>query len=346
MRSPRFRLGRVADGHVGDAWRALQFGLLWGVGTTAMEIMATPVAAVAGDGMAFLGSLISFSCAKSVLVAYFALRAERRCRGWRLGALALLGAIAVSIVSMGWITVVDPDTILYRFRQQPVAVFCYDLWWELFYGGLLFAACLVMSRAARMRNLLSQAEIDRGLTEALVAEIRLKELQGSVNAEVLYEALAEVMRRYVAGLPSADRLLDALVGFLRAAMPSLRETLSTLAAELELTRAYLRLRAELYPQRAAWRVEAADDLGALLFPPLQLIDVLDRWTGSAEGQPGGVMQVTRCAGGARVELRSEPGSHGDAEDAAVPGLPWKTFDFLNPAHLPGAPLFTEREKTT
>lgn len=329
--------GRLAhDGAAGDAWRALQFGGLWGVATTAMESMATPLGVVATDRWMFIVALLPYWCAKSILVAYVALRVERRFSGLPLAAIALSVLLLISGSSMVWITVVDPHSQLWAFRRQPLAVFCYDLWSGMFYGGLLLLGCIVTSRAARMSRLLNQAEIDRGLTEALVAEIRLKELQGSVNTEVLYDALAEVMRRYVAGLSSADRLLDCLVSFLRTAMPSLRETTSTVAAELELTRIYLRLRVELYPRRGAWQVEAADDVGPLMFPPLQLIDMLDRFTRSPEGESGGVMAITRCEGGARVELRAAP----QANDALAPGAAsrpaTKVFEFVNPAYLPGA----------
>ena len=332
-----FALGRAGEGsHAADAWRSIQFGGLWGLATTAMESMATPLGVVTRERLIFVAVLLPLWSAKSILVAYFALRAERRYRGVALATAALLAAFGVSGVTMTWIAIIDPDNMLYAFRQQPLTVFCYDLWSGLFYGGLLLVGCVVMSRAARMSRLLNQAEIDRGLTEALVAEIRLKELQGSVNTEVLYDALAEVMRRYVAGLSSADRLLDCLVGFLRTAMPSLREATSTLAAELELTRIYLRLRVELYPRRGTWRIQAADDVGALMFPPLQLIDMLDRWTSSPEGECGGVMAITRCEGGARVELRAGPHANDEPAPGAASRPATKVFEFVNPAYLPGA----------
>lgn len=330
--TPRF----IVSGRAGDAWRALQFGGLWGLATTAMESMSQPLGVVTREQLLFVAALLPFWCAKSIIIAYFALRVERRFGGLALAAIALLVTFLISGASMGWIALVNPDNQLYAFRQQPLAVFCYDLWSGLFYGGLLLVGCVVMSRSARMSRLLNQAEIDRGLTEALVAEIRLKELQGSVNTEVLYDALAEVMRRYAAGLSSADRLLDCLVSFLRTAMPSLRETTSTLAAELELTRIYLRLRVELYPRRGAWRIEAADDVGALMFPPLQLIDMLDRWTSSPEGEPGGVMAITRCEGGARVELRAGPHANDEPAPGAASRPATKVFEFVNPAYLPGA----------
>jgi hypothetical protein len=322
------------DGRSGDAWRATQYGVLWACAIAGMEGAASPFVSVSTDLFGFAASLLPYWCAKCVAMAYLALRTERRHRGpGLLGRLLLLGVV-LSVLSTAWLTVVAPQSGIYRFRPgaEQAAIFWFDAWCMLFYGGLLVVGCIVANRANRMRRLLDQAQIDRGLTEALVAEIQLKELQASVNPEVLYDALAEVMRRYVADLPSADRLLDCLVGFLRSAMPSLRGPASTLAAELELTRAYVRLRAELDPELGAWRIggiEATDDMGSLRVPPLQLIDLLDRWTDSDIGRTGGVMAITRCAGGARVELCADADTASSRREAVM------TFDFLNPATLPG-----------
>ena len=322
------------DGRSADAWRATQYGVLWACAIAGMEGARSPFVSLSTNLLGFVASLLPYWCAKCVAMAYLTLRTERRYRGPGLvGRLLLLGGV-LSVLLTAWLTDVAPQSGIYRFRPgaERAAMFWFDGWCMLFYGSLLAVGCIVANRANRMRRLLDQAQIDRGLTEALVAEIRLKELQASVNPEVLYGALAEVMRRYVADLSSADRLLDCLVGFLRSAMPSLRGPASTLAAELELTRAYVRLRAELDPERGAWRIggiEAADDMGSLRVPPLQLIDLLDRWTDSDVARTGGVMAITRCAGGARVELRADADTVSSRRQAVM------TFDFLNPATLPG-----------
>jgi len=325
------------DGRFGDTWRAIQFGLLWGLAITAMESRATPFGVIYSDLAGFLTVVGVFWCVKGILLAYFAIRIERRHRGAGLAGRMLLAAVVVSGLSLSWVTMLLPDGSIYRFRSgvSPGAIFWYDVWSTLFYAGLLVVGCIVAARANRMRRLLSQAEIDRGLTESLVAEIRLKELQSSVNPEALYAALAEVMRRYVAGSLAADRLLDCLVGFLRAAMPGLREATSTLSAELELTRAYVRLRAELEPDRGAWRIDVVDDVGSLRIPSLRLIEMLDHWTASATSPVGGVMAITRCAGGARVELRANAEPNGSAGLVPAQSPPSMIFDFFNPASLPG-----------
>ena len=318
------------NGRGQDAWHALQFGVLWGMATGAMESVAV-AAMTSRSVVAFSVPVAFYWILRFVPLAWFTLRLERRYSGWKLIGLALPAAV---VLAGGWLEVIrwllPPVQMIEPFLPglQPSATLWHDIWGMLFYGGLLMAGCVVGGRANRMHRLLHQAEIDRGLTEALVAEIRLKELQGSVNPEVLYDALAAVMQRYDAGSLSADRLLDILVGFLRTAMPSLRSETSTLAAELDVVRAYARLRTELYPERGAWRIEAPQDLGTLAFPPLQLVDVIDRWTASEAGRAGGVMTITRQGAGTRVELRADAARAGPAPPLVM------SLDFFNPAHLP------------
>jgi hypothetical protein len=291
-------------GPLNDARLALQFGVLWGLATVGMESMAVPFDVLSKEPVGFFAALTTSWCLTCTLVAWVALRLDRRYRGVRLVVGMLLAALPISWVPMACMNYFLPESGMYVLRRgaDPLSRFCYDAWATLFYGSLLAMACIVTRRSSRTRRLLKQAEIDRGLTDAMLAEIRLKELQGSVNPEVLHDALAEVRRRYVAGSTTSDHLLDDLVGFLRVAMPSLRGSASTLGAELELTRAYLRLREQLYPHQGAWRIEAADDLATLAVPPLQLVDAIDRWVAASGGSAAGVVSISRSGDTARVDL--------------------------------------------
>jgi hypothetical protein len=334
------------DGTLDDVRRAVQFGLLWGLATVAMESMANPFDVLGKEPVGFFAALMPYWCTKCTLIAWLALRLERRHLGARLVAWMLPAAVLVSALSMAWVNYLQPESSIYVLRRgaDPPAIFCYDAWCTLFYGSPLVVACIVTRRSSRTRRLLKQAEIDRGLTDTMLAEIRLKELQGSVNPEVLHDALAEVMRRYVAGSTTSDRLLDDLVGFLRIAMPSLRGSASTLSAELELTRAYLRLREELYPGQGAWRIDAADDLGKLAFPPLQLIDAIDRWIAASDGAVAGVIAITRSGDTARIDLRPPPPTAPASASRPIAAADASSRRRLAPADEP-AHLSTTRETT-
>jgi hypothetical protein len=167
------------------------------------------------------------------------------------------------------------------------------MWGGLFYGGLFVLAWHLHHRSERISGVLAQAEISRQRAEALLSAEKLKVLQGHVDPAFLLRAMAEVERRYGREQSGVDRLLDALVDFLRAAMPGVRSGASTLADEVQLTRYYARVLAELEPGRGSWRIDDRAAAPDLPFPPLLLMPVLDRLASNA-GQPV-VLELRRAA---------------------------------------------------
>ena len=72
---------------------------------------------------------------------------------------------------------------------------------------------------------------------------RLQALQARIDPRMLFDLLDKVRRGYEIDPARAERLLDELVAFLRAALPRLRSPSSSLAREAQLGQAYARLRA-------------------------------------------------------------------------------------------------------
>ena len=66
-------------------------------------------------------------------------------------------------------------------------------------------------------------------------------MQARVEPRFLFNTLAQVERLYEIDAQRADRMLDDLIVYLRAALPQLRETTSTLSREIELAKAYLNI---------------------------------------------------------------------------------------------------------
>ena len=64
-------------------------------------------------------------------------------------------------------------------------------------------------------------------------------MQARVEPQFLFNTLAQVERLYEPMPTLAGRMLDDLIAYLRAAMPAMRGTSSTVAQEIELARAYL-----------------------------------------------------------------------------------------------------------
>ncbi len=84
---------------------------------------------------------------------------------------------------------------------------------------------------------LEQAELGR---EAVA--LQLQAAQARVEPRFLFDTLAQVESLYATDAERADRMLDDMVVYLRAALPGLQESSSTVAKEADLARAYLAIR--------------------------------------------------------------------------------------------------------
>jgi sensor histidine kinase YesM len=96
-------------------------------------------------------------------------------------------------------------------------------------------------RARRWTAAQRQSELVRRSAERWLLELRLGSLQARLDPQVLFDTLDEVGRLYRARPAAAEQLLDALIHYLRRALPQLRETQSTLEREVALACAYLRV---------------------------------------------------------------------------------------------------------
>jgi two-component sensor histidine kinase len=112
-----------------------------------------------------------------------------------------------------------------------------------------------------------------------VSEMKLGVLQAQVEPHFLFNTLAAV-RSVVREDPArAEATLDALVDYLRAAIPRLRRgddaLEATLGRQLELCRAYLAVMRLRMGERLAVDVQVDAALAALPFPPLMLISLVE-----------------------------------------------------------------------
>jgi hypothetical protein len=280
-----------------DWRRTASYGLLLGIAAAAVESFALPLGEIGGVALIQLVTLIVLHW--SVMGVGIA------------GALAVFEphgetvAITMTLVTFTllnmllWVPTIDAmrdpwapgDRIpLWLQLRSDIPHF---MWGGLFYGGLFVLAWHLHHRSERIRGVLAQAEISRQRAEALLSTEKLKVLQGHVDPAFLLRAMAEVERRYGRDESGVDRLLDALVDFLRAAMPGVRSGASTLADEVQLTRDYARVLAELEPGRGSWHIDDGAAVPDSPFPPLLLIPVLDRLA-SLAGQPV-VLELRRAA---------------------------------------------------
>jgi hypothetical protein len=170
-----------------------------------------------------------------------------------------------------------------RMRPRPLTmpVTVYNLWINVFYGGLLIVAYSLTLRRERIRSLLHANAVARNRTQAILDEARLQALQRQVDPTLLLSSMGELEKRYRSDPDAAEHLLEALVDFLRCAMPGLREPVSTVDTELRLARAYVRLQKEC-GSGPGWSIEELQD-GPLhaQFPSLLMLPILAMGAGGS-----------------------------------------------------------------
>ena len=112
--------------------------------------------------------------------------------------------------------------------------------------------------------------IRRQLTEA-----RLQALQAQVEPHFLYNTLANVQALIDTDPPAANLMVGHLIDYLRAALPKMRESVSTVSQEVELARAYLNILKMRMGERMEFSIEVGDQSGASALPPLMLPSLVE-----------------------------------------------------------------------
>ena len=312
------RADRAAD--AGFPWRrAFVFGLLWALARTASEALALP--STQADWHIFVDvstSMLLVWTPVGLVIVYAAFSAERRFTRARSIALALfpLAVLLPVLINVAWwgfeqLGYQPPATAPIGTALVGVDSYVYGLWMVLAYGGPLAALCVFLIRLERERELLVQTEVERRQAQAQLEEAEFDGLLQRVDPALVRRALAAVQRRQATEPAAADELLDLLVGFLRGAMPGVRRAQSTLADEIELVRAYARLRQALDPTPHGWRIDAAPREPEIVFPPLVLIPILDRLEASPTLDGGWFELRVLCHPGGMLLTMDGPGRHVD-----------------------------------
>lgn len=196
-------------------------------------------------------------------------------------------------------------------------------------------------RAASLRGL----RLERASKVRRTVEARLQAMQARVDPQFLFDTLAAAERIYESDAAAGDRLLDDLIGYLRAALPDLRGTASTLGKEVDLARAWLDIQRVVVGDRLQYEIGAADDVRAARFPPMMVVPIMQGMIKASQKGPGAVafaLRVHREA--SRISLRiacSDVTGNADLEGAAsVRELRTRLHDLYGEA---GRLLLTIRE---
>ena len=150
----------------------------------------------------------------------------------------------------------------------------------LTFAGILFAPWIAVGALVKQRDSFARAQatafaLERSELERRALDARFRMLQAQVEPHFLFNTLANVQALVEAGAPQAASVLKSLIAYLRAAVPRLHETATTLGRELELVRAYLELMHMRMPDRLTFDVRVDANLLGLQCPPMTLLTLVE-----------------------------------------------------------------------
>jgi hypothetical protein len=142
------------------------------------------------------------------------------------------------------------------------------LWLVLggFFAALLHGVREERSAQARLAELARQHDT----LQAQQMEAQFSALNAQIEPHFLFNTLANVKRLYETAPERGRDMMGSLIAYLRAALPSMRQGMSTLGQELELARSYLTILQMRMGERLRFDIEADAALFGTPLPPMVL----------------------------------------------------------------------------
>ncbi len=193
--------------------------------------------------------------------------------------------------------------------------------WMLIGGAVVFL--YADRRAARRTEArLRTAELDRIRRSKVALESRLQAMQARVEPQFLFNTLAQVERLFEVDPQLAARMLDDLIAYLRAAMPAMRDTSSTVGQEVELARAYLDIVRLRLGDRPRVSIEVAADVRDARMPPMMLLPLIDHTVvrGLGPATDGGTVRIAADVADGRLRLSIADGGAAIVPDGDAAGI--------------------------
>ena len=178
------------------------------------------------------------------------------------------------------------------------------------------------SAARKTAASLHAAEIDRINRSRISLESRLQAMQARVEPQFLFNTLAQVERLYELRSPVAGTMLDDLIAYLRAAMPLMRDSSSTLSQEIELVRRYLEIAKIRLGNRLTFDLDVPQELADARMPPMMLLPLVDHAIvhGLERTHRDGEFRITAEASAGRLRLTIADSGAGFIRDDGDAGM--------------------------
>jgi sensor histidine kinase YesM len=188
--------------------------------------------------------------------------------------------------------------------------------WNVFAGfanGLFVSLFFyVKHRETKAAADLHRAEAERHLLSRQAVEAELKLMQAQVEPHFLFNTLASVQYLTETEPREAHRMLGHLIEYLRAALPQLRASSTTLGKEVALAEAYLNILRMRMGDRLGFAIDVPPELAAHPFPPNLLISLVENAIkhGIEPTAAGGTVTVRARRDGASLVVAVEDTGRG------------------------------------
>jgi hypothetical protein len=262
--------------------------------------------------LSFLLALMALACA----VASDNLLGERAGTALRL-VVAMFAAAVVTTLAVEALLFLLPPDLVAQLEGKKMGDFVNAFHRVAFRftlaagGSLLLLPVYAMLQASRRASeRLHQMQLAALAAERRVLEGDLRAMQGRVDPELLFDSLLEVDRAYERDVQAGQEQLDALIRFLRAALPGDAAATATVAGEQELAEAYLALVAHRTAPGPQVDISVTPEARALPMPAMLLLPLV-RW--AIDSATRVEISAQRRESGLEVSVRSN--SRGGAASA-------------------------------
>ena len=200
-------------------------------------------------------------------------RLPRSFTRWVLQVLAIVCVVPLAAYLAYWLTTgghPQLGTVSGRLQDYLTLTFA-----GIFWAPWIAVVALVRQRDTFAREQATAFALERSELERRALDARFRLLQAQVEPHFLFNTLANVQALVEAGAPQAAKVLKGLISYLRAAVPRLHETATTLDQELALVRAYLEVMHMRMPDRLMFEMRVDQTLLNLQCPPMTLLTLVE-----------------------------------------------------------------------
>jgi chemotaxis protein histidine kinase CheA len=164
----------------------------------------------------------------------------------------------------------------------------------LYISFIIAKSVISVNRALKARATRSEQEAQQASLSRQLMEAKLAAMQAQIEPHFLFNTLASVDHLIETDPSAASRMQKNLIAYLRAAIPQMRESSTTLGREAELCRAYLNILQVRMESRLRFEIAIPEELNNAPFPPMMLPTLVENAIkhGLEPNPAGGEIRIT------------------------------------------------------